>query len=274
MIVTHCHWDHIGNLDLFAQRGAASCPSASSSSGRRRSRATPSSGRTRRSTRSRRSSGRGSRIASSATGADEEIVPGVRVITVGGHSPGQQIVVVDGNGDPRLRRRPSLRGARARAAVRRRRRPARDGRGLRADQGARRRAGRGRRPGPRPAGGTSASPASRDFDGSATDRTDDAPGIDGRVALVTGGASGIGAATVRRLSAEGASRRDRRSRRARPPGAVAASLGGPALAIGADVSVEDDVDAMIERARRALRPRRPAPPQRRHPRLAQARSRS
>jgi glyoxylase-like metal-dependent hydrolase (beta-lactamase superfamily II) len=30
-----------------------------------------------------------------ATGADEAIVPGVRVITVGGHAPGQQIVAVD-----------------------------------------------------------------------------------------------------------------------------------------------------------------------------------
>ena len=72
-------------------------------------------------------------------------------------------------------------------------------------------------------------------------------GIDGRVALVTGGASGIGAATVRRLSAEGASvvivDRDEEA-----AGALAQSLGGPALAIGADVSSEGDVDAMIERA--------------------------
>jgi NAD(P)-dependent dehydrogenase (short-subunit alcohol dehydrogenase family) len=72
-------------------------------------------------------------------------------------------------------------------------------------------------------------------------------GIDGRVALVTGGASGIGAATVRRLSAEGASvvivDRDEQA-----AGTLAESLGGPALAIGADVSSEGDVDAMIERA--------------------------
>ena len=72
-------------------------------------------------------------------------------------------------------------------------------------------------------------------------------GIDGRVALVTGGASGIGAATVRRLSAEGASVMivDRDEQAA---GTLAESLGGPALAIGADVSSEGDVDAMIERA--------------------------
>jgi NAD(P)-dependent dehydrogenase (short-subunit alcohol dehydrogenase family) len=72
-------------------------------------------------------------------------------------------------------------------------------------------------------------------------------GIDGRVALVTGGASGIGAATVRRLSAEGASvvivDRDEQA-----AGLLAESLDGPALAIGADVSSEGDVDAMIERA--------------------------
>ena len=72
-------------------------------------------------------------------------------------------------------------------------------------------------------------------------------GIDGRVALVTGGASGIGAATVRRLSADGASvvivDRDEEAATA-----LALSLEGPALAIGADVSAEADVDAMIESA--------------------------
>ena len=72
-------------------------------------------------------------------------------------------------------------------------------------------------------------------------------GIEGSVALVTGGASGIGAATVRRLSAEGASvvivDRDEQA-----ASALAESLGGPALAIGADVSSERDVDAIIERA--------------------------
>ena len=72
-------------------------------------------------------------------------------------------------------------------------------------------------------------------------------GIDGRVALVTGGASGIGAATVQRLSAEGASvvivDRDEQA-----AGVLAESLGGPALAIGADVSSEGDVDATIEHA--------------------------
>ena len=63
------------------------------------------------------------------------------------------------------------------------------------------RAGRRGRPRPRPAGGR-ALPQPRT---SLVRMRHDAPGIDGRVALVTGGASGIGAATVRRLSAEGAS---------------------------------------------------------------------
>jgi NAD(P)-dependent dehydrogenase (short-subunit alcohol dehydrogenase family) len=71
--------------------------------------------------------------------------------------------------------------------------------------------------------------------------------MEGKVALVTGGASGIGAATVRRLSAEGASVvvADRNEEAAAE---LARSLPGPALALGADVTSEADVDAMIERA--------------------------
>jgi glyoxylase-like metal-dependent hydrolase (beta-lactamase superfamily II) len=34
------------------------------------------------------------------TGADEAVAPGLRVITVGGHSPGQQVLVVDTAGGP------------------------------------------------------------------------------------------------------------------------------------------------------------------------------
>jgi 2-dehydro-3-deoxy-L-rhamnonate dehydrogenase (NAD+) len=67
----------------------------------------------------------------------------------------------------------------------------------------------------------------------------------GRVALVTGGSSGIGAATARRLMAEGA---------------TVASLdldgGAPegALALGGDVSMSADVDAAVARATAALGP--------------------
>jgi NAD(P)-dependent dehydrogenase (short-subunit alcohol dehydrogenase family) len=74
------------------------------------------------------------------------------------------------------------------------------------------------------------------------------PGVDGKVALVTGGASGIGAATVRRLSAEGAAVVvvDLDDGAAAE---VAASLNGPALAVSADVGSESDVEQMMERAR-------------------------
>ena len=73
------------------------------------------------------------------------------------------------------------------------------------------------------------------------------PSIAGKVALVTGGASGIGAASVRRLSAEGAAVVivDHDGERAAQ---LAASLDGRALAVRADVSVEADVQEAVDRA--------------------------
>jgi NAD(P)-dependent dehydrogenase (short-subunit alcohol dehydrogenase family) len=72
-------------------------------------------------------------------------------------------------------------------------------------------------------------------------------GIDGNVAIVTGGASGMGAASSRRLSDEGASVVvvDINEEGAEK---VAASLDGPALAIGADVSTEEGVQAYVDAA--------------------------
>jgi len=72
----------------------------------------------------------------------------------------------------------------------------------------------------------------------------------GRVAIVTGGAGGIGGATARRLSAEGAHVVvvDLDGERAAE---VAASLPGDALAVAADVALEEDVErysmAAVER---------------------------
>jgi NAD(P)-dependent dehydrogenase (short-subunit alcohol dehydrogenase family) len=65
--------------------------------------------------------------------------------------------------------------------------------------------------------------------------------LEGKVAVVTGAAGGIGAATARRLSGHGASvvvvdlDQDGAEK-------VAAELPGPAVAVGADVSKEEDVE--------------------------------
>jgi NAD(P)-dependent dehydrogenase (short-subunit alcohol dehydrogenase family) len=72
-------------------------------------------------------------------------------------------------------------------------------------------------------------------------------GLTGKVAIVTGGARGIGAAVARRMSAEGASvvvvDLDRQA-----AAASAAALPGPALSVAADVGNPTDVDAYMTAA--------------------------
>lgn len=71
--------------------------------------------------------------------------------------------------------------------------------------------------------------------------------IEGAAALVTGGASGLGEATVRRLAAAGAAVTivDRDEKRA---DALAAELGGQVRAIAADVGDPDQVKAAVDLA--------------------------
>ena len=86
--------------------------------------------------------------------------------------------------------------------------------------------------------------------------------IKGKVIVVTGGASGIGAALVRRFAREGAAGvvvadLDLRQAQPSPPRSAASRCASTS-------SNEADVQAMIAQATRALRPRRRAVLQRRH----------
>src|SRR5271170_2105784 len=71
--------------------------------------------------------------------------------------------------------------------------------------------------------------------------------LQGKVAIVTGGAGGIGGATVRKLAAEGASVAvvDIDGKGADRVAAEIAGAGGKSLALRTDLSLEDEVLAMI-----------------------------
>src|SRR5687767_13686089 len=78
------------------------------------------------------------------------------------------------------------------------------------------------------------------------------PRLDGRVAIVTGGGTGLGAEICKQLADAGASIGVNHSRSADAAREVAAGLPTPAIAVQADVRADDQVRAMVEQVEREL----------------------